>query len=117
MSYTLEFKQKAFEGRQKCSNKLISKFPDRIPVIVDKVIDSPIAGLTKHKYLVPIDITVAFFICEIRKHVKIRPEESIYLMCENTLLNSSCTVASVYNKYKDDDGFLYITYASENVFG
>jgi GABA(A) receptor-associated protein len=29
----------------------------------------------------------------------------------------SAIIESVYNTYKNEDGFLYITYAGENVFG
>jgi len=33
------------------------------------------------------------------------------------LAASSMTISSLYDSYKDPDGFLYLTYCSENTFG
>jgi len=30
---------------------------------------------------------------------------------------TSCLIHDLYDKYKDDDGFLYISYSGENTFG
>ena len=50
----------------------------------------------------------------------ISPNEAIYLLVgegNNTLVNGPTPIADVYDKYKDEDGFLYITFTSENTFG
>lgn len=90
------------------------------------------APLTYCRYLVPSDITVGKFVYEIRKHMKLSPEKAIFLFVNNTLpptgmrvafclgwylLVAGALVASIYERYKDEDGFLYFTYSGENTFG
>lgn len=43
----------------------------------------------------------------------------IYTVYENDyiLLNPSNNIKYIYNKYKDEDGFLYLYFCKENVFG
>uniref|UniRef100_A0A670IGG4 Autophagy-related protein n=1 Tax=Podarcis muralis TaxID=64176 RepID=A0A670IGG4_PODMU len=47
-----------------------------------------------------------------------RATQAFYLLVDNKSLPClSLTVAEVYEANKDDDGFLYITYASQDTFG
>ena len=34
-----------------------------------------------------------------------------------TMPTTGDNIANLYSKYKDEDGFLYVTYAGENTFG
>jgi microtubule-associated protein 1 light chain len=44
--------------------------------------------------------------------------QAFYLLVNNrSMLSLSKTLAEVYNEYQDDDGFLHVTYASQEVFG
>jgi hypothetical protein len=36
---------------------------------------------------------------------------------ENIMLSGSQTIITIYDNYKSTDGFLYLEYCSENVFG
>ena len=46
------------------------------------------------------------------------PETALYLYVDGKyLVTPSSTITTIYDKYKSDDGFLYITYANENTFG
>ena len=56
-----------FEHRVSESQKIRSRYPDRIPVIVERAENSNIENIDKRKYLVPNDITVAQFMWIIRK--------------------------------------------------
>ncbi|GES78331.1 autophagy-like protein 8 [Rhizophagus clarus] len=81
-----------FDKRKAEAERIRQKYPDRIPVICEKVEKSDIATIDKKKYLVPADLTVV-------------------------LPPTAALMSSIYEEHKDDDGFLYITYSGENTFG
>ncbi|KAL4826783.1 hypothetical protein H8958_010013, partial [Nasalis larvatus] len=99
------------------SAKIRAKYPDRIPVIVEKVSGSQIVNIDKRKYLVPSDITVAQFMWIIRKRIQLPSEKVIFLFVDKAVPRSSLTMGQLYQKEKDEDGFLYVAYSGENTFG
>ncbi|XP_073652892.1 gamma-aminobutyric acid receptor-associated protein-like 2 isoform X1 [Tursiops truncatus] len=99
------------------SAKIRAKYPDRVPVIVEKVSGSQIVDIDKRKYLVPSDITVAQFMWIIRKRIQLPSEKAIFLFVDKTVPQSSLTMGQLYEKEKDEDGFLYVAYSGENTFG
>ncbi|XP_023378928.1 gamma-aminobutyric acid receptor-associated protein-like 2 isoform X1 [Pteropus vampyrus] len=99
------------------SAKIRAKYPDRVPVIVEKVSGSQIVDIDKRKYLVPSDITVAQFMWIIRKRIQLPSEKAIFLFVDKTVPQSSLTMGQLYDKEKDEDGFLYVAYSGENTFG
>jgi len=106
-----------FEKRVELSGRLLKEYPDRIPVIVEAAHKSDFT-IMKKKFLAPLDVSMGGFTNEIRKQIKISPTEAIFLFCDSGLLApSSSTMGQVYEKCKDDDGFLYISVARENTFG
>lgn len=117
----MKFKnQFPFKKRFEESERIMKKFPDRIPIICEKTsgiknIDIP--ELDKSKYLVPIDLTVSQFLYIIRNRMKLSAEKTIFLFISNTIPPSSAFISNIYHQHKDPDGFLYITYSGENVFG
>uniref|UniRef100_A0A3Q2W719 GABA(A) receptor-associated protein like 2 n=3 Tax=Haplochromini TaxID=319058 RepID=A0A3Q2W719_HAPBU len=86
-------------------------------VIVEKVSGSQIVDIDKRKYLVPSDITVAQFMWIIRKRIQLPSEKAIFLFVDKTVPQSSITMGQLYEKEKDEDGFLYVAYSGENTFG
>lgn len=106
-----------FEKRKEVAEKIRAKYPDRIPVIVEKAPRSDAPDIDKQKYLVPADITVGKFVYEIRKHMRLNPEQAIFLFVNDTLPPTQALMSHIYEKNKDTDGFLYVTYSSENTFG
>ena len=111
------FIQKPLCERKDAADKLVNKFPDRIPVLVDKVYKSPLSDIDKHKFLVPSDITIGKFMYELRKHIAVTSEQAIFLFINNTLPPTASLISTIYHTHKNEDNFLYITYAGENVFG
>ncbi len=87
-------------------------------MIVEKAAKSDVPDIDKKKYLVPSDITVGKFVYEIRKHMKLSPEKAIFLFVGNGVLPPTAALMSqIYDRFKDEDGFLYIVYSGENSFG
>lgn len=108
---------KTFQERINESTKIKSKYPDRVPVICEKNPGSGLEILDKRKYLVPNDITTTQFLFIIRKRLKLSSEKGIFLFVNNIIAPSTHTMIDLYNEYKNDDGFLYMNYTEENVFG
>lgn len=112
------FKTKhSFDNRCKESKNIITKYPDRVPVIVEKQETSDVVDIDKNKFLVPCDLSVGQFVYVIRKRMKMPPEKAIFIFVDNHIPMQSSLMSSIYDQSKDKDGFLYIKYAGENTFG
>jgi GABA(A) receptor-associated protein len=114
------YKEKYSHGKRvEQSLSITSKFPDKLPIIVEKMknVKSTVSDIPKNKFLIPNDLVVSQMMCIIRKYLELAPAESVYLFTNDVLLNSTDTLNDVYQKYKDADGFLYIFYTLENTFG
>ena len=108
-----DFKKRKFE-----SSTIMKKYPDRIPVVVQRTEDSKsIPKIDKAKYLVPTDLTVGQFVYIIRRRIKLDPQTAIFIFVNNSLPPTAEILSNLYEKEKDKDGFLYIFYSSENTFG
>ena len=112
-NYITKFKKQSLEKRVQASDKITLKYPERVPVIVD------CKGLSidKNKFIVPNDLTMGQFAFVIKKRIKMNPNETIFLLCNNKLINNTNTINNIYAKNKDYDGFLYIFVTLENTFG
>ena len=103
--------------RKNESTKIILKYPDKIPVIVNKCNNSPLNTLNKNKFLVEKDMKFMNFVFIIRKNIELDKSQSLFTLVNNTLVNSNQTMGEIYNDHKNEDGFLYVVYTSENTFG
>lgn len=58
------------------------------------------------------------FVAARSQRIKLAPEQAIFLfVASGTLPPSVAALQAVYDKYKDEDGFLYMTYRREGHFG
>ena len=109
-----------FEDRLNESRRINLKFPDRIPVIVEKSKGKDTLQeykLDKKKFLVPSDMSIGQFSYTIRKRMILPPEKAVFIFINDKLIPCSATIGSIYNQESDDDGFLYILLHGENTFG
>ncbi|KAG6785239.1 hypothetical protein POTOM_010969 [Populus tomentosa] len=132
------------ERRQAEAGRIRDKYPDRIPVIVERAEKSDVPDIDKKKllndkrnitlfkfdellngwkvlsgtlYLVPADLTVGQFVYVVRKRIKLSPEKAIFIFVKNILPPTAAMMSAIYEENKDEDGFLYMTYSGENTFG
>ncbi|KAF7800739.1 autophagy-related protein 8d [Senna tora] len=105
------------ERRQAEAARIREKYPDRIPVIVERAEKSDVPEIDKKKYLVPADLTVGQFVYVVRKRIKLSPEKAIFIFVKNMLPPTAAIMSGVYEEYKDEDGFLYIVVESESLGG
>mgnify|MGYP001293790276 CR=1 FL=1 len=114
----MKFKEEyTFEQRKLESRRVLDKYPDRIPIICERNKRANIDEIDKKKYLVPNDLTCSQFVYVVRKRLYLPAEKAIFLFVNGTIPSSSQPLKMLYREHKDLDGFLYITYSDENVFG
>jgi GABA(A) receptor-associated protein len=107
-----------YDKRLHEATSIIDKYPDRVPIIVEEnPSDIDKLQLDKHKYLVPVDLTVGQFVYVIRKRLSLDPTCALFLFINNNISCTSDTIGSIYDRQKDSDKFLYITISLENTFG
>jgi len=104
------------EERKAESERILKKYPDRVPIIIESSPESKL-NLDKKKFLVPTDITMGQFTFIIRKRLKVNPEKAIFLFANNTLVAQNTMMSDVYKKHKSDCGFIFFTLKCENTFG
>lgn len=110
--------EKSLQERSAISKNTMRKYPDYVPVIVGRANLTHTPPIDKFKFLAPKCITLGAFICEIRRHIKINETEALFFFLPNNTLISPCSLMdSLHEKYKSDDGFLYMQYSCENTFG
>lgn len=116
ISFKREFN---FNQRYEESRRVLAKYPDRVPIICERSAtarnDCPL--IDKRKYLVPRDLTMGQFLYVIRKRLKLPSEKALFLFVNNTIPSTTSLIHEIYNRHKDHDLYLYISYAQENVFG
>ena len=105
--------------RIKESNRILTKYPDRIPVICEKNVNASIdcPTIDKNKYLISRDTTVGQFIYVIRKRLSLQSNKALFLFIGNMIPSTTNNLLTLYARYKEADNFLYINYSFENTFG
>ena len=112
-------KKLSLDQRIKECRKIRKKYPDRIPVIIEKSVTNSgkIPDLDKYKFLVPADITIGQFMYVLRQRIKIPSKVGMFLFINNKMLSTSTLMGGIYEEEKNIDDFLYVTFSGENTFG
>ena len=111
-------KEKTFEVRKSECEKILNRYPDKIPIVCEKAPRSKIKSIEKTKYLVEPNLILPQFKATIRKKLDLDDKEAIFFLINGkTSLSGNDTLGTIYSKYKSKDGFLYIAYASEEIWG
>lgn len=119
----LTFKNRnSYEKRCEHSSKLLIKYPNFVPVIVDSLDFS--IRIDKNKLLIHKDTSCTVLIYNIRKQLKLQNFEAIFVFCNGILVCNTYTVGELYEYYlsenkiqSDGDKFLYLEIKKENTFG
>ena len=108
----------SYEKRKEETKRLKTKYPNKIPTIIEKSNTAMLQKMDKQKFLFDRELTVGQIIYLIRQKIKLDPTQTIFLFVDNkTIPPTSVTIGEVYDKDADEDGFLYVTYCTEVVFG
>ena len=108
-----------FEKRKTDTNNIMNKYPNKIPVYLSRgMMNKTMGEYDKRKFLVGDDMKLINFLNIVRTNYKIDSSKSLYLMInDKVLVENMLSMRVIHNKYKDEDGYLYISYYEENVFG
>ena len=78
-------------------------------------------SLSRARLLYPVSESSAFGIerlCPLRNKIALDSTQTLFLLvAERSMSCMSSSMGEVYAQYRDMDGFLYITYASQEMFG
>lgn len=118
-SYSDFQKEHTFIQRKEESNRIKTKYPDRIPIICQrsKPYNEDCPLIDKKKYLVPEDLTLGQFIYVLRKRCNITATKALYCYINGNMPATGKMIKTIYEEHLDPDGFLYIYYNTENTFG
>jgi GABA(A) receptor-associated protein len=107
------------EKRIEEARKVLQKYPERVPVIVERAKNAvdKIPRIDKKKYMVPADMTFGQFTHVVRHRLKLTPEQALFCFVNNIQPTTTTTLGQIFNEHKDAGGFLQIVYACESTFG
>tara|TARA_B100000424_G_C22581968_1_gene327100 strand:+ start:143 stop:523 length:381 start_codon:yes stop_codon:yes gene_type:complete len=108
-----------FKNRKNECDRIRAKYPDRIPVIVERsMFSKELNEIDKKKFLIPADLTVGQFVYVIRRRITLSSDKALFIFINDDLMPSSSELLSViWKNYKEKDGYLYVKYSGENTFG
>lgn len=119
-SSQIDFRKLPFKQRQKFAASILSKYGDRVPVIVESE-----EKLRRTKFLVPVERSFLSFIQDFkRNHLPnpMTPDQTIFFFCrssDGTWRAPTITInfGELYSYYQEKDGLLYLRLQLESSFG
>lgn len=120
IGYVNSFKERKNSAeRRRMVQDILRQQPDKVPLIVERFKSERYLPLLDHcKYLVPNHISIAEVMQIIRRRLQLHPDQAFYLLVnEKSMSSITVTIQELYDDEKDEDGFLYIVYASQPAFG
>ena len=111
-------KNHSFEERVQESHTILQKYPDKLPVIIERATGkTEVPPIDKKKFLLPTQLTISQLIFIIRKRLVLSSDKALFLFVNNSIPTATSYISEVYQQHADRDGFLYMTYCGESTFG
>lgn len=118
MNFKYKLKNPDKQERIKNSKNIIQNSPGKVPVIIEKNNLSKDIPEILMKTVISRNERIATIFCLLKKNLKLSGNQALFLIANGKIqLTMEMELGKVYEDYKDDDGFLYLTYSSEEVYG
>lgn len=110
--------ENSLEERKRNSEALLKQFDDKIPLICEKDPKWKMESLPKTKFLVPNTMMWSQLIDMIKSKIKLDNKEALFLLIAGKhQVSGEKTLGEIFEAYKDEDGFLYVSYAGQLSWG
>jgi GABA(A) receptor-associated protein len=107
-----------FEERKGEADKIFRFWPDKIPMVLEKWSGSRLEVAPKAKLLCPKTYSYTQFLSCLRAKLKLTQFTALFVFVNGSkLISGDELVASIYQKEKDEDGFLYLMYCEHETLG
>ena len=98
--------------------KLRKQYPDKVPVIIQRdCLCRDVPELFRKRVFVSKSMLVSHLLYYVRRQLQMPAHRSIYLYVNESLPMLTQTVGMLHHEEAEEDGILYVFFATEHVFG
>ena len=95
------------------------RYPTKIPLVVERSrSEKQLSSMDKMKWLVPHEMSILQLSLVLKQRLRCQPHQQFFLLINGRVFPHLHTpLATLHNQFSDEDGFLYLSYSSQECFG
>ena len=108
----------SLEERKKETERIRLMYPGKLPIYLEKYHKSALPQAGKNKCLAPMDNSMTGFIRGLRKKFQLDPTQGLFVFVNgNEIVTGDALISELYERKRNEDGFLYLVYNEHPVLG